>query len=166
MSAVRLPGLLLLAGVGGMMTGCATRPGYVDCTTGRAYAGFAKPACYATDFCGLCGLKECDRGRDPYRPPVEAFTSFPGLQAGCSHRRPQYHTTHVYAPMPAGYEQFAGSARRFDGPGSAPPRTPSTRNEANPLSAPMPLPASTQPPGDGPIGGPGLPPTSPAGIGE
>ena len=157
----------LLAGAAGFAgTGCAMRPGYVDSATGRAYAGFAKPACYATDFCGLLGVKECDCGRHPYTPPVAAFTSFPGLQAGCCLRKPTFVTTQVYAPPPARYEDYQGNPA-LQGPprGRRPaPPAPSPRGiEPNVTPAPMPLPSTLGE--DAPGDGPGLPETTPEGIG-
>ncbi|MEM9702540.1 MAG: hypothetical protein AAF907_08860, partial [Planctomycetota bacterium] len=137
--------LLVLATAAG--AGCATRPGYVDATTGRAYAGFAKPAFYLTDLEGLCGVKECDCRRDPYNPPVEAFTSFVGLDAGCCLLHPRPNTTHVCAPMPARYQQFPGAAYRSQDSPAYPPSD-AMPGEPNPLAAPMPLPESTQPPTD------------------
>ena len=145
-SAARLCGSLLLGGALCFGAGCALRPGYVDSTTGRAYAGFAKPACYATDFAGVLGVKECDRGRDPYAPPVVAFTSFPGLQAGGRRRPPEFVTTHVHAPPPAGYAKFPGHADRLAPPPAPAPRVRNGPDELAPLAAPMPLPASTDDP--------------------
>lgn len=163
---VRLAGLALLAAAGLCSTGCAMRPGYVDSATGRAYAGFAKPALYCGDCCGMLGIKECDCRSNPYTPPVVAFCSFPGMEAGCRHHRPPFVTTHVYAPPPARYEDFQGHAARFDdrrGPRSAPP---AMRDAVPPTPAPMPLPASTDDPFDLSGEAPGLPPAGPDGIGR
>ncbi len=171
-SAGRLAACALLAAAG-LTTGCAVRPGYVDATTGRVYAGYAKPACYATDLCGLCGVKECDCRREPYTPSVAAFTSYPGLSAnwlsgGRHGRRPPLATTHVYAPPPARYENYPGHANRSAGssPASGPKtgRSPAERDEPAAAPAPMPLPASLAP-GPG-LPEPGLPETDVDGIGE
>ncbi|QDT16123.1 hypothetical protein [Alienimonas californiensis] len=177
---LRRPGLrclpLLFAAAGLLGSGCVLKPGYVDSTTGRAYAGFAKPACYGTDFCGthgclcdLLGVRECDCRRDPYTPPVVAFCSFPGLSAGCRKHPPRMVTTHVHAPMPARYDQFPGHANRFDDrrgaarPGMQAPAAPAP----SPLAAPMPLPASIDVPElNEAVQPPGLPPVGPDGIGE
>lgn len=148
-------------------TGCAVKPGYVDSTTGRAYAGYAKPACLPGDLCGLCGVKECDCRRDPYTPPAAAFTSFPGLHAAACRRGPGFVSTHVHAPMPARYEQFAGHANRTGGPNSTgrSPRPPGGADAppapmpADPLAAPMPRPL------DSPAG-PGLPEADADGLGR
>ncbi|MFH5805828.1 hypothetical protein [Alienimonas sp. DA493] len=180
-TAVRRFGLrclpLLFAAAGVLGSGCALRPGYVDSTTGRAYAGFAKPACYASDFCGTCclsdllGVRECDCRRDPYTPPVVAFCSFPGLKAGCRKHPPRMVTTHVHAPMPARYDQFPGHARRFDDRPAPPRPRPNVPEETAPLAAPMPLPASIDAPELNPelneaVQPPGLPPVGPEGIGR
>ena len=168
--AFALPAACLFA----CAAGCAVRPGYVDAATGRAYAGFAKPAFYCTDLCGLCGLTECDCKGDPYVPPVAAFTSFPGLSARYCKGNPPPVTTHVYAPPPARYEDFQGNPALHGPPPRPRPARP-PRERAEPVAAPPPLPApmpnalpdATAPPDatDDPFLAP-APPVSPEGIGQ
>ena len=178
----RLPLLLLLAFAAGL-TGCAVRPGYVDSATGRAYAGYAKPAFYCSDLCGTgllrcpgCSLRECNCDVPPYTPPVAAFTPIAGFGAAYHNGPPPLVTTAVYAPPPARYEDFqnnpaaAGPPRRRVAPGGNP-------NAAPPPPAPVPTPAPAPVPLDagdaGPV--PGLdagedpfgpaPPVGPGGLG-
>ena len=173
----RLLFALFAAGVcGAAATGCAVRPGYVDAATGRAYAGYAKPAFYCSD---LCGLKECDCGRHPYVPPVAAFTSFPGLSAGFHNGVPPANTTAVFAPPPARYEDYQNN------PALAPRRRPpaprgGAADAVPPAPAPMPVPLGDALDGtldDPRLPNPGLPDadldapfapneTSPEGIGQ
>ena len=152
-------------------TGCAVRPGYVDAATGRAYAGYAKPAFYCSD---LCGLRECDCGRHPYTPPVAAFTSFPGLAAGFHNGVPPANTTAVYAPPPARYEDFQGNPALIGPPRprgrrrSEPPRRGMDMDGVPPAPAPAPMPLPVT---DGPLGDSldapfGPLETSPEGIGQ
>ena len=75
------------------LTGCMSRPGVIDCTTGRAYPGFSKPLCggpfdpfvWLAGDCQTCcaGCLEC------------AYTPYGGLT---HHGEDMYYTPSCVAP--------------------------------------------------------------------
>ena len=122
----RFPPLLAAAAVlPALAAGCmAVRPGYCDPTTGRVYAGYAKPGPYPGEL--LCP-QDCDCKGPPYAPILSAFSSYGGAGycRGCSRCRggtPPCRTLPlVRTPPPADYADFPRGPGGFPGMTAAPP---------------------------------------------
>ena len=120
--------LLPLAALGCVLSaGCmAVRPGYCDPTSGRVYAGYAKPGPYPGEL--LCP-QDCDCRGPAYHPILSAFSSYGGAGFCGTHRKgcrcakcvPPCRTLPlVRTPPPADYADFPRGPGGLTGMNAAP----------------------------------------------